>query len=174
MTSFREQILASRPNSPFPLLDVHGNLTGPFGLMEKLDEVGRSLAALGEAIRYRGRLGPAEREAIIFVVSQRTGAEYEEWAHRAVVRANGCLEQADVDALCEGRLMEVRDQGARDAGRIADWILRDRAEPRPAAALDAFDSEEILEIAVTAHYYWLLATMMHLEGVGIPDVPDGG
>lgn len=172
MTSFKDEVLASRPDSPFPLLDTEGNLTGPFGLMERLGELGRSLAGLGEAVRFHGRLRAAEREAVVLDVARRTGSAYEEWAHRAVVRSTGCLTEADVEALCSGETGAVTHPGARAAAVVTGWVL-DGADPadRPAAA-GRFDDEELQEIVVTAHYYAMLARMMRLAGVGVPKVQD--
>lgn len=174
MTSFRDELLASRLDSPFALLDDRGNLTGPFGLMERLGDLGRSLARLGESVRFHGRLPAAEREAVILHVAGRTGSAYEEWAHRAVVRATGCLEEADVDALCAGAVGRVSHPGARAAATVAGWVL-DGADPadRPAAA-DRYDDEELQEVVVTAHYYAMLAGMMRVAGVGVPAVDDEG
>lgn len=170
MTSFRDELLASRSDSPFPLVDADGELTGPFGLMEQLGEVGRVLARLGEAVRFQGRLAPAEREAVILHVAHRTGSAYEEWAHRAVVSATGCLDEQDVDALAAGRTLDVAHEGARDAATTAAWVL-DGGDPatRPASA-DRFEGDELLEVVVTAHYYVLLAGMMQVAGVGVPDL----
>lgn len=174
MTSFRDELLASRPDSPFPLLDEEGNLGGPFGLMERLGDLGGSLARLGESIRFHGRLPAAEREAVILDVARRTGSAYEEWAHRAVVRSTGCLEEADVDALCAGETRRVRHPGARAAAAVAGWVL-DGADPaRGPQEAGRFEQDELLEVVVTVHYYAMLARMMTLAGVGVPQVAGEG
>src|SRR5438445_4546999 len=87
-----EQIVSGpRSTGPqhFPLVDGDGALTGPFGIMLHVPEIGRSLQDLGAAIRYRTSLGARVREIAILSVAAATSCAFEAYAHERVGRAMG-------------------------------------------------------------------------------------
>lgn len=173
MTSFKEHILSTRPNSPFPLVGDDGDLVGPFGQMERLGKVGFALADLGEELRYGSPLSNTQREAVILWVGFVRSCEFELWAHRRVAEAQQCLTGDDVEALCTGRLADVGDAEAREAASLADRILtgqipkKDPAIPADGSG-DSERSDRLLQFVVLVRYYDLLAQMMQLESIGVP------
>lgn len=178
MTSFRDHLLSTRPNSPFPLLNDDGALTGPFGQMERLGGVGYALADLGESLRYRSPLSNTQREAAILWVAWKRDCDYEMWAHRKVAETQQCLTAHDIDVLCSGRLADIRDSDARRAARLADRILvygvpgteTPNQSPETNNADGNFSGEEaeLLHFLVLVHYYDLLAQMMAIEAASSP------
>src|SRR5438093_11494467 len=86
----------------FPLLDTHGSLTGPFGIMLHVPSLGVPLQELGSAIRYRTGLSARVREIAILCVAAATDSAFERYAHERVGRAAG-LSEAELADLLEGR-----------------------------------------------------------------------
>lgn len=173
MTDFREHILSTRPDSPFPLVNDEGDLTGPFSQMERLGKVGFALANLGESLRYSNSLSNTQREAVILWVGFARNCEFELWAHRRVARAQQCLTGEDIEALSTGRLTDVGDAEAQKAASLADRILAGRVSEKDLTVPtegteDSERSDILLQFVVLTRYYDLLAQMMNLEAIGIP------
>jgi AhpD family alkylhydroperoxidase len=134
----------------------------------------RPALRLGGAILTAQQLDAVLRELAILRVARLSGAEYEWVQHVAIGLAVGvsdeqvaALERGDAEATCfddrERLVLQVATEVVEDAGA---------SEATFAAAKAAFSSREIVELIVTAGYYYLLAALMNSVDIDV-DEPAG-
>lgn len=164
-----EQIAGGkRASGPFRLREDDGSLTGPFNAMLHAPSVGRALSELGEAIRYRTKLGNRLREVAILTVAVVRKSPFEWYAHERVARSIGMtdLELDTIRRLDPAGLPEEE----RVVLRLARTMARNETVDTELFhhAVDTFGTGTLVEIAVLVGYYELLASMMDLFEIGAP------
>ena len=156
----------------FRLTTADGSLTGPFGLMVAYPEVGSPLQELGSAIRYRTRLTGREREIGILTAARVTDAGFERYAHERVGRAAG-IDKYELDALRNGTFVSTDARETAVAGLVAQLVAHPEASERerlgPASVLD---DRSVAELVMLAGYYRLVAQLMGVFEIGIPEDDD--
>jgi 4-carboxymuconolactone decarboxylase len=154
----------------FRLRNEDGSLTGPFDLMLRHPTIGRALSDLGESLRYGGRLSDRAREIAILVVGATRGAEFEWYAHAPIARAVG-LSESDLEAIRTAAPAPFDDPVEAAVYRGSRLLVHhepfDDAEYASLAA--ALDTAEMVELVAIVGYYDLLASLLSLFQVGVPD-----
>lgn len=154
----------------FELTDADGTLNGPFGLLLLQPALGGAVSALGEAVRYGTQLSGPERELAILAVAVHCRSDFEWYAHVRVARHVG-LTDAQIDDLAVGRA--VRDTNPREAAvlAISEALLADTPidDDRYGSAADVLDEVGLFEVACLVGYYRMLAGVMAVFDVGIPE-----
>lgn len=149
--------------SAFPLLDEHGALVGPFGLMVRFPALGGPLQELGAALRYRTSISPRGREIAILTTARLTRSSFEAYAHTLVALKSG-LTEVEVAALLSG---EFRGADAYEQGiyRLSEDLLTDSSS----GCMDSgLEDETVAEVVTLVGYYRLLAQLMTQFGVNAP------
>ena len=153
----------------FPLIDNTGALTGPFGIMLHVPEIGRSLQEVGAAIRYRTSLSARVREIAILSVATATSCGFESYAHERVGRAVG-LTEPELETLGQGRF-ESADPVEAAAYRVCALLNEDRFPVEDAefhALRTHLGETALIELVVLVGYYRTLAQLLNLFEVGVP------
>ncbi|MQA16019.1 MAG: carboxymuconolactone decarboxylase family protein [Pseudonocardiaceae bacterium] len=79
-----------------------GELIGPFAPMIASPQIGDPMQRVGTALREHARLPATAVETAILVVAQHWNAPYERYAHEAVARAKGVLDEPTMRRLRAG------------------------------------------------------------------------
>lgn len=146
----------------FALTDEEGALNGPFNAFLLAPELGRSLQAVGAAVRYSTALSPRVRELAILVVAAHWGSTFERDAHESVGRAVG-LTDAELTEVRNGRVpdgLAVEERAAVDlvralvAGDISDEEWTRWAVPLGDVA--------VFELSTLVGYYATLALQLRI------------
>jgi 4-carboxymuconolactone decarboxylase len=152
------------------LTDDDGSLIGPFNALLYSPEVGDAVQRLGAAIRFRSGLSPRTREIATLAVAAKWQSHFEWWAHEPMGRRAGITDDqlAAMKAGGEARFEDDRDQLTYDFCRA---VLRtaDVADPLYQAMVRDLGEPRVFELLVLVGYYSLLAQMMRIFRVGLPD-----
>lgn len=149
--------------SAFALVDEAGALTGPFDAMLLEPGIGRSLQALGTALRFHGSLTDRAREMAILQVGHHHDSGFEVYAHEAVARRIG-LDESDLSALEAGRVPPGAD-AYETAVVTAVARLLERGDLNDAdyqRAVELLGEPGVFEIVALVGYYALLATQLRV------------
>ena len=149
-----------------------GSMVGPFGLMLQAPQLGGPLQELGAAVRFETSLSDRAREVAILTVAAVTDSAYERYAHEGIGRMVG-LSDAELDGI---RTREFAHGAGVDpveamtcavAARLAEHRSLDDHDY--SAAVAVLGEQQLLELVVLVGYYVMLAQMMSVFGVGVPD-----
>lgn len=165
--------IASGPRSHgpqhFTLTAEDGSLNGPFNAFLLAPELGRSLQALGVAVRYATALTVREREIAILMVAAQWHSVFEQHAHESVGRAAGLTEH-EIESLRRGETLELldpREQGiAKLTGLLIEGDVSDMQWEQWAEPLGA---STVFELSTLVGYYSTLALQLRVFRVGVPD-----
>lgn len=149
--------------SAFPLIDEHGALVGPFGLMVRFPALGEPLQLLGVALRYGTKTSERGREIAILTVARVSRSSFEAYAHTLVALKSG-LTEAEVSDLLSG---DFKSGDAYEQGiyQLADDLLTHSSLGQVDSGLD---NATVAEVVALVGYYRLLAQLMTQFGVGAP------
>ncbi len=146
----------------FALTAEDGSLNGPFNALLFSPVLGRSLQALGAAVRYETQLTGREREIAILLVAAHWHSAFEQRAHQEVGRAAG-LSDAELAALASGRvpeLVDARERTIADVTRaMAGGDIDDDLWSRGNAQLGR---STIFELSTLVGYYATLALQLRI------------
>lgn len=151
-------------DSPFPLVDAEGSLTGPFDALLLLPELGTAVEGLGLAIRFGGGLPARARELAILVTGHHHHSAFEVAAHEAAGRRAG-LSESELASLAEGR-----DVGANALETLVSRVTRELVstgaltDSSYQAAVDGLGEEGVFELTCIVGYYSMLAVQMRVFG----------
>lgn len=132
------------------------------------EQLASRMRPLGAGILGHGRLAPREREIVIHRTCARAGAEYEWGVHVLAFGKPLGLTDAQIEATVHGgaddpawsaedaQLIELADE-LHDTATVSD-----RLWSRLAAR---FDSDQLLELLVTAGWYRLISYVINGAGV---------
>ncbi len=142
---------------------------GPFGPMVDVGALGGAIAALGEALRFRGRLSDREREIAILVTASHMRSSFERYAHERVARRLQ-MTDAEIDALRrvdasafpdprEALVLDTTERVLRTGSLTDDEFGRCR---------DLLSQPELFELLVLVGHYRNLATAMTVFAIEAP------
>lgn len=151
-----------RSQGPFPLVDEHGVLQGPFGGFLLSPRLGDALQQLGAAVRYRSNLTDRVREMAILVVAAHWDSAFERTAHEAVGRTVG-LTEPEIDAIAAHRTPELDDPGERAAVELTRALVAgDVDEATWRRCVPPLSQREVFELSTLVGYYATLALQMRV------------
>lgn len=158
---------------PTPLMDEQGRLNGPFNAMLTNPTIGDAVQAVGNSLRFSGRLPRSAFEAIVLMVSVDRGAAYEWYAHAPLALRAG-LEQDVLTAILERRDDDLGRALSADLIQLVRDTLAHRqpSEPTVRAVEAEHGSNGVTEVVVTVGFYDLLATLMRTWDSPLPEGAD--
>jgi 4-carboxymuconolactone decarboxylase len=153
----------------FELVDAHGRLNGPFGVMLHSPAVGGALQELGTAIRYRSVLSDRLREIAILAVAASWSSEFERYAHEPLARGAG-LTADQVAGLAAGGALELEDPAEAVGLRIVRALLADAdlTDEEYAEGRRVLGDQALVELTALVGYYGTLALQLRVFRVGVP------
>jgi 4-carboxymuconolactone decarboxylase len=153
----------------FPLTDAEGALNGPFGVMLHAPGVGLVLQELGSTIRFKTDLAARVREIAILLVARAEGSEFEWWAHERVARAVG-LTDAEITALSIGAFVSSDPVESAAAAFCSNLLTSSVVTDEDfASGSRALSNQQMIDLTVLVGYYRMLAQLMNVFAVGVPD-----
>jgi 4-carboxymuconolactone decarboxylase len=156
----------------FRLTGDDGALEGPFNAFLLQPQLGRTVQAVGAAVRYETSLSNRARELAILVVANRWDSAFEWYAHEAIGRHVG-LSDAELRAVRERDYSrhsnDVERMVALTADRLAwDGDLDDGGYEE---AIDELGESQLFELTTLVGYYALLALQLRVFRVTPPTAP---
>jgi 4-carboxymuconolactone decarboxylase len=145
-----------------------GEVRGPFIALLHNAAIARHLQALGEQLRWKGKLPQPLVELAVLVTARRWTCQHEWFVHEQLARKAG-LDAAIIDALRERREPPVRGDEAlvyafcRDAhasGRVGDAEF--------AAVRERFGLDGAVELLVLSGYYTMMAMVLNTAQLPLP------
>ena len=145
-----------------------GEVRGPFIALLHNPALARHLQALGEHLRWKGKLAPRLTELAVLVTARRWTCQHEWYIHEQLARKAG-LASAIIDAIREDRQPNLSGDEAvvydfcRDAhasGRVSDEHFE--------AAKARFGLDGALELLALCGYYSLMAMVLNTAGLALP------
>lgn len=165
-----EAILGGRRgvSAVVPLTDEQGALYGPFDPILRSPEVGKAVSALGIALRSQTVLPRAVTEAAILTVAVHWAAEFEWYAHVAIVRDGRLLNERDIAAIREGQAPEEPEMLL--AWKTAHAVLAGEQLPAELAAevTRSWGERGLVELCILVGHYTHLALLMRSLGIEPP------
>jgi 4-carboxymuconolactone decarboxylase len=154
----------------FRLRNDDGSLTGPFDLMLRHPAIGRRLSDLGESLRYDGSLPDRAREIAILVVGATRSAEFEWYAHVPIARAVG-LSDVELNQIRTGAPEPFDDPVEAAVYRGAHLLSAHSGvdDDQYAVLAASLGTAQMVELVTIVGYYDLLASLLSLFRVGLPD-----
>ncbi|WP_106848655.1 carboxymuconolactone decarboxylase family protein [Blastococcus sp. Marseille-P5729] len=155
-------------NTLTPLTDADGALLGPFDPILRSPAVGQAISQLGLALRNETSLPRAVTETAILAVAVRWAARFEWYAHAAIVRDAGLIDEDDLSAIAEGR--EPSDSQTALAWRTAHAVLDGDRLPSElsAAAVQEWGERGLVELCAMVGHYTHLALLLRSLGIEPP------
>lgn len=157
-------------DASFKLTESDGSLVGPFNALLYNPGVGDALQSLGAALRFRSAFSPLVKEAVILAVAARWKSAFEWWAHAPIGRRAG-LNEEQLAALRSGGTPAFDDASAAEAFEFARLLI-EGAKPDDRAfaeAQAAMGSGGVVEMVALVGYYTLLAQLMQVLDVNVPE-----
>ena len=151
------------------VLDEHGAVRGPLGVLLRHPPTGRPLQQLASVLRFEGKLSEAAREVVILVV----GAYWKdghEWSSHAPIASRAGITDAQLEALRCGepvRFDDPQTQAACEAARA--MVLREDLDDEEYARVHAVLGDEgLVEVTVLLGYYSMLSLQLRVFRVPSP------
>jgi 4-carboxymuconolactone decarboxylase len=159
---------AAGPQS-FELVDAHGRLNGPFGVMLHSPAVGGALQELGTAIRYRSVLTDRLREVAILAVAAAWSSDFEQYAHEPLGRRVGLTDE-QIDGLAAGEQIALDDPAEALGLRLVRALLTsgDVSDEEYAQGRRVLGDQALVELTALVGYYATLALQLRVFRVGVP------
>lgn len=146
-----------------------GEVRGPFIALLHNPALAKHLQALGEHLRWKGKLPAHLTELAVLVTARRWTCQHEWYVHEQLARKAG-LDSAIIDAIRDGKHPELDGDEAvvhafcRDAhasGRVSDEHFE--------AAKKRFGLDGALELLALCGYYSLMAMVLNTAGLPLPN-----
>lgn len=155
-------------NTLTPLTDSNGALLGPFDPILRTPPVGQAISQLGLALRNQTELPRRITEAAILTVSVRWAAEFEWYAHAAIVRDGAMITEDDISAIRASR--EPANSNVALAWRAANAVLDGKRLPDDlvAAVTGAWGERGLVELVAMVGHYTHLALLLRSLGIEPP------
>lgn len=165
-----EAILGGRRsiNNLLSLTDADGALLGPFDPILRTPAVGAAVSGLGLALRNEMSLPRPVIEAAILTVAVHWAAEFEWYAHEAIVREAQLIDDADIEAIRLGRA--PLDEQIALAWRLAGAILRGERLPDELSTevISTWGERGLVETCLLVGHYTNLALLMRSLAIDPP------
>lgn len=146
-----------------------GSVRGPHAMLMHVPPLAERVGALGEYLRFGGRLAGAERELAILASARELGSAYEWIAHEPIARREGTRPEAiavvrDLDST---DVLDLRERLIIDVVRS---LYRERglAQSLYDEASVAFGAEQLVELVTLAGYYGMIAFVLLGFDVDLP------
>ena len=145
-----------------------GEVRGPFIALLHNPAIARHLQALGEQLRWKGKLPPKLVELAVLITARRWTCQHEWFMHEQLARKAG-LEGAIIDALRERReppasgdeaLIYAFCRDAHAGGRVSDENFE--------AVRARFGLDGAVELLVLCGYYTMMAMVLNTAGLPLP------
>jgi 4-carboxymuconolactone decarboxylase len=145
-----------------------GEVRGPFIALLHNPAIARHLQALGEQLRWKGKLPQKLVELAVLITARRWTCQHEWFVHEQLARKAG-LDGAIIDALRERREPSATGDEAlvyafcRDAhatGRVSDTAFE--------AVRQRFGLDGAVELLVLSGYYTMMAMVLNTAGLPLP------
>jgi 4-carboxymuconolactone decarboxylase len=145
-----------------------GEVRGPFIALLHNPAIARHLQALGEQLRWRGKLPQKLVELAVLITARRWTCQHEWFIHEQLARKAG-LDVAIIDAIRERREPPAKGDEAlvyafcRDAhatGRVSDENFE--------AVRARFELDGAVELLVLSGYYTMMAMVLNTAGLPLP------
>lgn len=146
-----------------------GEVRGPFVALIHHPELARRIQALGEHLRWKGKLPVRTLELAVLLTARRWTCQHEWFMHEKLARDAG-LEPAIIDAIAAGRQPEnlspadaavyafCRD--AHTSGRVGDGAFH--------AVRERHGLDGALELLAVCGYYSMMAMVLNTAGLPLP------
>ncbi|HZC79858.1 MAG TPA: carboxymuconolactone decarboxylase family protein [Ktedonobacterales bacterium] len=145
-----------------------GEVRGPFIALLHNPAIARHLQALGEELRWKGKLPQKLVELAVLITARRWTCQHEWLIHEQLARKAG-LDAAVIDAIRERREPPAKGEEAlvyafcRDAhagGRVSDENFE--------AVRARFGLDGAVELLVLSGYYTMMAMVLNTAGLPLP------
>jgi 4-carboxymuconolactone decarboxylase len=145
-----------------------GEVRGPFIALLHNPAIARHLQALGEQLRWKGKLPQKLVELAVLITARRWTCQHEWFIHEQLARKAG-LDVAIIDAIRERREPPAKGDEAlvyafcRDAhatGRVSDENFE--------ALRSRFELDGAVELLVLSGYYTMMAMVLNTAGLPLP------
>ena len=145
-----------------------GEVRGPFIALLHNPAIARHLQALGEQLRWRGKLPQKLVELAVLITARRWTCQHEWLIHAQLARKSG-LDVAIIDAIRERREPPAKGDEAlvyafcRDAhatGRVSDENFE--------AVRARFELDGAVELLVLSGYYTMMAMVLNTAQLPLP------
>lgn len=156
----------------FELVDAHGRLNGPFGVMLHSPEVGAALQGVGAAIRFGSALPERVRELAVLAVAAYWHSDFERYAHEPLGRRAG-LTDSQLAAVAAGDDPDLDDPAELTALRAVRALLQtgDLDDDVYAACEQAVGRQGLVDLTTLVGYYATLALQLRVFRVPTPGRP---
>jgi 4-carboxymuconolactone decarboxylase len=146
-----------------------GEVRGPFVALLHNPQLARHLQALGEHLRWKGKLPSQLTELAVLVTARRWTCQHEWFIHEQLARKAG-LGASVIQAVAEGKEPEL--QG--DEAMVYAFCREAHASGRPSDAIfdkvrDRFGLDGALELIALCGYYTLMAMVLNAAGLPLPN-----
>jgi 4-carboxymuconolactone decarboxylase len=159
-------------DASFPLTHADGALVGPFNPLLFSPNVGDAVQQLGAAIRFHCGLSGPVREVAILAVATQHDCEFERWAHEPIARRVGVSDN-QIAALRAGAVpaFDNEDEDVAAAYQLcAESIENGRVgDATYERAVAELGNAGVVELVTLLGYYGLLAQLMNVFEIGVPD-----
>ena len=164
----------ARHHTPATFIDSRGGLAGPFNAWAHRPDLGEGVLALGEQLRFRGRLPAAAREIAILTVGATWRAEFEWWAHARIARQEGVPEDI-LTAIRNGEPPSLSDPVEQAAYDVAAALLKDGKvdEHTYRSARAVVGDGGLVELVTLVGYYTLVSFILNAFEVPLPEGETG-
>ena len=146
-----------------------GEVRGPFIALIHNPALARHLQALGEHLRWKGKLPPKLTELAVLVTARRWTCQHEWFVHSQLARKAG-LSDAAISAIAEGR------EPPLDADEAAVYAFSREAHATGRVGDAAFDNvrnrfglDGAAELLALNGYYSMMAMVLNSAGLPLPN-----
>lgn len=147
----------------------HGGLIGPFNPWVTASDIGRRLAELGGALRFRTSIDRRLLEVAIITTGARWKAEFEWWAHSRMARQHGVADDV-IAAIARGDDPPFTADDERTVHAIATQLgATGRVDDATYAAGRALLGDRgMIELVALCGYYTLVSFTLNAFEVPLP------
>jgi 4-carboxymuconolactone decarboxylase len=147
----------------------HGGLIGPFNPWVTASDIGRRLASLGTALRFRTSIDRRLLEVAIITTGARWKAEFEWWAHSRMARQHGVADDV-IDAIARGDDPPFTEDDERVVHAIATQLgAGGRVDDATyAAGRTLLGDRGMIELVALCGYYTLVSYTLNAFEVPLP------
>jgi 4-carboxymuconolactone decarboxylase len=145
-----------------------GEVRGPFIALLHNPAIARHLQALGEELRWKGKLPQKLVELAVLITARRWTCQHEWLIHEQLARKAG-LDAAIIDAIRERREPPAKGEEALVYAFCRDAHAGGRASDENFEAVRArFGLDGAVELLVLSGYYTMMAMVLNTAGLPLP------
>ena len=145
-----------------------GEVRGPFIALLHNPALARHLQALGEHLRWKGKLPPHLTELAVLVTARRWTCQHEWFIHSELARKAG-LDDAAIAAIRDGREPALGGDEAMVYAFCRDAHATGRVQDKNFDAVrERFGRDGAVELLALCGYYSLMAMVLNTAGLPLP------